>query len=174
MQPAFIVWFYRTLFLSLSILILITNLIPFEVGPSVLTYPDLLYCLATSWIFRRPNYVPGAMIVVVFLLQDILMGLPVGLGAALMLGIIEYLKSRIELIRYQSFFIEWSMVALCYFIFILAYQLILTISFSQPAPTVTLIFLFLETVLLYPIIVFLSSVVLKVKSPEFPLIEVIK
>ena len=174
MEPLFKVWFYRLVFICLGFLILVINLVPIGFTSGYLTFPDFLFCLAVSWIFRRPNYVPVPMVVGIFLFQDILLGLPIGLGTVIMLAIIEYLRSRIEMVRYQSFFIEWGIVAISYFIFILIYQLMLIITFSQPSSLGALSFLFIETIIIYPAIVFISSQLLKVKSPQFQLIEVNK
>ena len=170
MEPQFIVWFYRLLFLCLCFLTLVINLVPNGFTNTYLTFPDILYCLAASWIFRKPNYVPAPLVVGVFLFQDILFGLPIGLGTAIMLAIIEYLRSRNELIRYQSFFIEWGMVSFGYLIFILLYQLVLIITFSQPSSFGTLIFLFLETIIIYPAIVFVSSNLFKVRKDQYLLV----
>lgn len=171
MEPLLIFWFYRLLFICLSFLILVINLIPIGFSSAYLTFPDLLYCLTACWVIRRPNYIPTPMVVCLFLFQDILLGLPIGLGTVIYLAIIEYLRSRIEVIRYQSFLMEWGIIAISYFIFIFTYQLALIITFSQPSTFGTLAFLLVETIFIYPVIVFLSTYILKVKSPHFPKVE---
>ncbi|MDE2761148.1 MAG: hypothetical protein OXH90_12710 [Paracoccaceae bacterium] len=171
MESRLFVWIYRILFICLSFLILVINLIPVSFSNGFLTFPNLLYCLTASWIFRRPDYVTAPMILGIFLFQDILLGLPIGLGTFLMLAIFEFFRSRIELVRYQPFLIEWGLIAVSYLIFLILYQSLLIVTFSRPALIGTLIFQFIETLLIYPVVVFFSSSFLKVKFPQFSIFD---
>lgn len=171
MEPRLFAWIYRILFICLSFLILVINLIPVSFSYGFLTFPNLLYCLTASWIFRRPDYVTAPMILGIFLFQDILLGLPIGLGTFLMLAIFEFLRSRIDLVRYQPFIIEWGLIAVNYLIFLILYQSLLIVTLSRPALIGTLIFQFFETLLVYPLVVFFSSSFLKVKFPHFSIFD---
>jgi len=171
MESQLSVWIYRILFICLCFLILVINLIPVNFAIGFLTFPDLLYCLTASWIFRRPDYVSAPMILGIFLFQDILLGLPIGLGTVLMVAIFEFYRSRIELVRYQPFLVECGFIAVGYLIFLILYQSLLIITFSRPALVGTLIFQFIATLLSYPVMVFFSSSCLKVNFPQFSIFD---
>ncbi|GAB4386425.1 rod shape-determining protein MreD [Albidovulum sp.] len=118
---------YRALFLALAGLILFVGMLPLSAVPPRWPGPDLLLCLAFVWLVRRPDFVPAALIVAVFLVDDLFAMRPPGLWAALVLMATEFLRSRETLLRELPFALEWLLAAVLFLVLETAHWLLLAL-----------------------------------------------
>jgi len=104
------IWGHRALFVGLVAVLAALRLLPVEAGLFGLPGPDLTVALALAWVLRRPAYVPGWLLVAVFLPLDLLLQRPPGLGALAVLLGAEALRRR-AVAGGLSFPLEWALVA---------------------------------------------------------------
>ena len=100
------VWSMRLVFVALAGGITFFHLVPFETGTGGWPAPDLLVAVALVWALRRPSFVPVLLVAMVFLLADLLFQRPPGLWAALVVGAVEWLKTRSRQMREVPWTIE--------------------------------------------------------------------
>ena len=179
------VWYYRSLFVALAVLLLFFRLLPlgaasgnwpwssvpnwvlglFGREPQFWPGPDLLMCLTIAWVMRRPDYLPALLIGLVFLIEDMILMRPPGLWAALILIATEFLRGRAALTRELSFAVEWLLAAGIMLALMIVYRLIFVVSL-MPQPGFA--FALLQTIwssLCYPLVVILFSAVLDIRKP---------
>lgn len=158
-------WSFRLGFVALAGLLLLLRLLPLDIAPGGWPGPDLLLALTFAWVLRRPDFVPAALIAMVFLLDDMLSQRPPGLWAALVLLGSEFLRGRIALLRGQPFLAEWAMVAGVALVMVLAGRLVLALAMVPQAALGPEIMRLLLTVLVYPPVAGLSRLVFD-RGPE--------
>jgi len=177
-------WFYWLLFIALSCLIFLLQLIPLQTMSSDcyspdfisgnwalsnlitcnLTMPDLLICLCFAWVLRRPDYMPVLLIAAVMLVADMLFLRPPGLMTALVVIGSEFLRARVNVMRELPFMLEWALVTGVMVALLLGYRLTLIIV-MQPRPSLWLsLTLLLTTTAAYPLVVAFSRYVLGVRK----------
>ncbi|OYW57522.1 MAG: rod shape-determining protein MreD [Rhodobacterales bacterium 12-65-15] len=158
-------WAYRALFLGLAFLILFFRLLPLGQTPGSLPGPDLLLCLIMAWMVRRPEFLPLPIILVVILIEDFLLMRPPGLWTALMVVATEFLRSRVALTRELNFPVEWMLISGIMLGLMVAYRLILAVTFvPQPGFGVVLVQT-LWSIVIYPAVVLASQVALNLYKP---------
>jgi rod shape-determining protein MreD len=179
------VWYYRTLFVALALILLFFRLLPlgsgngsfpwstlpnwilgrFGLEPRPWPGPDVLMCLTIAWVMRRPDYLPALLIALVFLVEDMILLRPPGLWAALMLVATEFLRSRAALTRELNFTVEWLLAAGLMLALLLVYRLVFAIAL-MPQPGFG--FALMQTIwsiLCYPLVVALSAALLDLRKP---------
>jgi rod shape-determining protein MreD len=160
----------RAVFLGVTLLVLLVNLLPLQTLTRGWTGPDLVFCFALVWCVRAPNYVPLFLLALVFLLADFLLSRPPGLMAALMLLACNDLQARMARNRDSGLLAEWVRASVLIFAVMLAYRVVLGL-LLVPVPSMTLLLLqALVTALSYPIIVGVSALLFGVRhkgSGEF-------
>ena len=157
-------WVMRMGFVGLALVILFFHLLPLETVPRAWAGPDLLLGFACAWALRRPEYVPGVILALVFLLADLLLQRPPGLWAALALIGVENLKSRGRHLRDASFAAEWLAVAVILTLVIFGNRILLGLAMvPTPAMTLNLTELALTT-LAYPLIVAVTHGIMGVRK----------
>jgi rod shape-determining protein MreD len=158
-------WRFWGLFAGLAAAALFVRLLPIGSGQAALPGPDLLLCIAMAWVLRRPDYMPALLVAAVFVVEDLLTLRPPGLWAALAVLGTEFLRGRQPLMRELPFALEWMVVATVIAAMWLAERLVLGILMvSAPALGPSLLQLVL-TLLAYPVVVFLSHHLLRVRKP---------
>jgi rod shape-determining protein MreD len=179
------VWYYRTLFVALALILLFFRLLPlgngsgsfpwstlpnwifgrFAVEPRPWPGPDVLMCLAIAWVMRRPDYLPALLIALVFLVEDMILLRPPGLWAALVLMATEFLRSRAALTRELNFTVEWLLAAGLMLALLMVYRVVFAVAL-MPQPAFG--FALMQTIwsiLCYPLVVALSAVFLDLRKP---------
>ena len=156
-------WTMRAVFTALVILILLGNLLPLQTLPRNWAGPDLLLCAAMAWSVRRPDYVPLPLLAVLFLLADLLLSRPPGLGAALMLLACHDLQSRMRRLRDAGFVAEWTRAAALIVAVALANRIILLLLLVPVPPLPLSLFQTVATALVYPLVVGISALVFGVR-----------
>jgi rod shape-determining protein MreD len=183
----------RLTFVLLGLFIIFTHLIPLETVPPSLggsslepitqpratagtevetlydpvrwIAPDLLILLALAWVIRRPSFAPVLAIGIVFLLADMLFQRPPGLWAGLVLILSEILRGRARSMRTLPFWLEWATVAMGIVVITMIYRVTLSMVLIAQAPLgLTLVQLVL-TIIVYPVVVFISYAVFGVNRP---------
>jgi rod shape-determining protein MreD len=125
------------LFVLICTFIYLGNLLPLQTLPRGWAMPDFVLLLAMTWSVRRPEFTPPALLAVMFLLGDLLLSRPPGLGAALMLMACGHLQRRSNRLNLAGFSAEWSRVALLILGIMLLERIILAITFL-PVPSLKL------------------------------------
>ncbi|MDF3414548.1 rod shape-determining protein MreD [Sulfitobacter sp. M57] len=157
-------WLMRAAFLLLTLVILFFHLLPLETTPRRWAAPDLVLCFALAWSMRRPEYVPALALACAFLLADLLLQRPPGLGAVLALIGCENLKGRSRSLRDANFAAEWISVSIIIVGIAVAYRVIhAVVLIEQPSLSLSLSELFL-TLLVYPIVVAITHVGMGVRK----------
>jgi len=147
---------YRLMFLGLAAAVFFLRILPLSTEPVAWPGPDILLCLALAWVLRRPEFVPAASIVAVFLLEDLLLMRPPGLWALLALLATEFLRDRAVVLRDIPFLVEWLMVSALMAGMLLANRLMLEIAMVPQAGLGLSLAQYLSTVAAYPLVVLVS------------------
>jgi rod shape-determining protein MreD len=176
------IWLHRALFVLVALFLLFYRLLPMEAGGPALCGaeegwcrfskwladmpgPDLLLCIVFAWTMRRPDYLPVLLISVVVLFEDLVLLRPPGLWTALVVLTSEFIRSRVALTRELSFGVEWLLVSAMMIAMLLIYRLFFgLVLLPQPAFGFALIQV-IWSILSYPVVVFLSRVVLRLYKP---------
>lgn len=156
-------WSMRTVFVAVTLLILLGNLLPLQTVPRGWAGPDLVFCLAMAWSVRRPDFVPIPLLGAVFLLSDFLLSRPPGLAAALMLLACHDLRVRMRQLRDSGFAAEWMRAALLIVAVALVYRLVLGLVVVPVPPLGVTAFQTVATALCYPLAVGVSALAFGVR-----------
>lgn len=156
---------HRGLYLLVALVLLFLRLLPLGTAPGGLPGPDLLLCLTLCWLLRRPDYLPVPLIAAVFLVEDLLLMRPPGLWTALVLLGSEVLRSRIALTRELSFLLEWLFIGLLMTAMFLGYRLAFAVTLMPQVGFSYAMTQVVASVLVYPVVVWLSKVTLGVHKP---------
>lgn len=149
---------HRALFAAIGIVLIFIRLMPVNHTPGGLPGPDLTLALTLAWLLRRPEYVPAALIVLVFLLEDVMFWRPIGLWTLIVLGATEFLRTREQSLRDLPFALEWALVTGLLIAMVTLKRMILLMTMvEQPALGLEL-FQMLMTLVAYPIVVVVSRV----------------
>ncbi len=151
---------YRLAFVGLVLLTLAFSTTPDLTTSWLILWPDLVYCLTVAWLVRRPEHVPPWLVAGLLLIRDVILGLPPGLWAALVVltGIVICLLRT--WLQSQSFLLEWIMAAALYFLALSVMQGILLVAQLPVMSLATMVRATVVTILAYPLVVlFLHSIV---------------
>lgn len=175
------VWAHRILFVVLALVFLFFRLLPLgEViapcGPddsgcrllawfSHMPGPDLLLCIIFAWTMRRPDYLPVLLIAAVVLLEDLIVLRPPGLWTGLVVLVSEIIRSRVALTRELNFGVEWLLVSAMMVVLLIAYRLAFGLVLLPQPPFGFAMVQVIWSILCYPLVVFLSRVVLDLYKP---------
>lgn len=158
------IWWKRGLFLLLALTILFGNLLPLSTVPSSWAGPDLLIALTFAWALRRPEFVPVLLIAFIMLLADLLLQRPPGLMAALIVLGTEQLKTRAIGLRDASFVGEWVAAGLVVVSVFLLNRVTLSVLMVDQAPLGLTLIQMIATILIYPVVVFVSHLFFGVRK----------
>ena len=158
------IWIYRGLFVALAALVLFLQVLPLGISAGRWPGPDLILATAMVWGLRRPAYLPPLLAGAVLLCADLLLGRPPGLWAALVVMALEVLRARNTLWRDLPFPAEWAVISVVMGCVIgLNWAILALLMVPHSAAGLYLIQL-IATVLAYPAIALLSSVLFGVRK----------
>ena len=158
-------WIFRGLFVALALFLLFLRLLPLGHEPGTLPGPDLMLCIIMAWVVRRPDFLPMPLIGGAVLIEDLVLMRPPGLWTAIVVLATEFLRSRVALTRELNFPVEWLLVSGVMLGMMITYRLILGLAFvPQPAFGLVTVQL-LWSVAVYPLVVFLSLLLLNLRKP---------
>lgn len=175
------VWAHRILFVVLALVFLFFRLLPLgEViapcGPddsgcrllawfSHMPGPDLLLCIIFAWTMRRPDYLPVLLIAAVVLLEDLIVLRPPGLWTGLVVLVSEIIRNRVALTRELNFGVEWLLVSAMMVVMLIVYRMAFGLVLLPQPPFGFAMVQVVWSILCYPLVVFLSRVVLDLYKP---------
>ncbi len=148
---------YIALFVALSLGIVFVRMLPLDYKPAGMPPPDLILLLGFAWVLRRPDYVPVLLFAAILLLLDFLFLRPPGVEAALGVAGLEFLRGRMQLLREQTFLIEWITVAVLLILTFLTERLLLGVTFVAQVPVEEAFVLLIVNVFSYPAVVLSSA-----------------
>lgn len=176
------IWLHRLLFVAIAMILLFWRLLPLPLADGSvcgveqslcllrvwferLPGPDLLLCVIFAWTMRRPDYLPVLLIAAVVLLEDLLLMRPPGLWTALVLIASEFVRGRVALTRELNFAVEWLLVTGLMFGIVVIYRLTFAMVLLPQSGFGFALAQLVWSVLCYPVVVFLSRVVLDLHKP---------
>lgn len=146
-------WGHRALFVLLAMLLLFIRILPLSAMPVAIPGPDLTLCMTFVWVLRRPDYVPPAMIVAIYLLEDLLFMRPPGLWTLIVLMGMETVRKREAMTRDLPFLLEWVLVGAAIFAMIFTNRFVLAVFMVPQTPLGLACLQGLTTILAYPVVV---------------------
>lgn len=156
--------FYWGLFALIAATLLFIRLLPLDLTAGTWPGPHWIVAIGYSWVLRRPNFIPVVLFALVMLINDLMLMRPPGLWTGLSVIGLEFLRARAQFSRELPFLIEWAMVSGVLAALMISNRVILAI-FIVPQPILGLdMILLLGTILLYPLVVFVSSFGLGVRK----------
>lgn len=155
-------WMYRGGFIGVCLAALFFCLLPLEVGAGRWPGPDLMLAFAFAWVLRRPAYVPMLLVAFTFLIGDFIFMRPPGLWAALCVIAVEFLRGREGMSRDMPFLVEWAMVSAILLGLAVLYRVFLGIFMVDQASFGLVILQQISTLLAYPVVVSVSTMVMGV------------
>ena len=126
--PSERVWIYRIIFTTLSVFVILANLMPLQTTPQAWPWPNILLLLIFCWSLREPNFVPVPLATVILLLQDLLLYRPPGLLSGITIIVLIWIKLITASSDDKSFLAEWVRVSLAFAAISLIYHLLLSLS----------------------------------------------
>lgn len=158
-------WLWQLALVLFAAGIMFYNLIPFTLVPNTLPLPDILFCVISALIIRRPEIVPFWLIGLIFFGFDIFLAKPLGVWTACVLITTEVLRANRVAFLENLFPFEWVYLSLVFFLALAINQIIFTVSFVPTPSMLTMGWEFGFTVLSYPFIVFVITYILRIKKP---------
>lgn len=176
------VWLHRVVFVALALGFLFYRLLPMALpassacGPedgwcqtaawlSRMPGPDILLCIIFTWTMRRPDYLPALLIAAVVLVEDFILLRPPGLWTAIVVLASEFIRSRVALTRELSFGVEWLLVSALMVAMLVLYRMASGLVLLPQPPFGFALMQVVWSILCYPVVVFLSRVVLDLYKP---------
>lgn len=154
----------NVIYVLLCLTLIFLHLLPLDTLPRGWAGPDLMLAFTCAWVLRRPDYVPPALIALVFLLADLLFQRPPGLWAALVLVATETLRGRAPGLRDLTFPVEWLNVATTLVLMTLGYRIILGLLLVPQTPLGLTLMQMIATLAFYPVAVLLSQLAFGVRK----------
>lgn len=142
----------QALYVALFLVILFWRLLPLAPGRVVWPGPDLGLCLTLLWVLRRPDQAPVLIIAALYLVEDILLLRPIGLGAAIAVLCTEAARKREQRWRELPFMVEWLRVTLLLALMMLATRSLMTLFFLSPPPLGQAMLQLIATTAAYPVV----------------------
>jgi len=146
-------WFEVILFVIMGFLSIGIPIIPMGLAANSVAFPDVMFALFAAWVIRRPISAPIVGIAFFGVLADAMMMRPLGLwGLVLFVGM-EVLRTSERAFRDVPFLLEWLYVSALFALMLLLQNLILFVSFDSVYGFTDVIWHWVRTVAIYPIIV---------------------
>ena len=165
--PSERIWIYRIIFLTVSIFLVLANLMPLQTTPQSWPWPNILLLVIFCWSLREPNFVPIPLITVVVLSQDFLLHRPPGLFSGITILILVWIKAITASSDDKSFLAEWVRVVLAFAAISLINHLVLTLSFVTTTELKISLIQVIMNISTYPFVVLISHHIFRVKRPYF-------
>lgn len=165
------VWFHRTMFVVVFLVLMLLALLPLteyrsvtlnllglnlSIPPGSWAPPDFLLAVTCAWVVRRPDFVPVWVVAGMFLLADLIFLRPPGLWAACVVAGTEFLRSRAGGLRASNFTAEWLTVAILIIVVVVGYRMLLLAAVTPPPPLHLVLIQMVLTVAIYPVVAGLS------------------
>ena len=161
------IWINRSIFTTLSVFVILTNLMPLQTTPQAWPWPNILLLLIFCWSLREPNFVPVPLVTVILLMQDLLLHRPPGLLSGITIIVLIWIKIITASSDDKSFLAEWVRVSLAFAAISLIYHLLLSLSLVTTTELRISLIQTIFNICIYPFIVLVSHHIFRVKRPYF-------
>jgi rod shape-determining protein MreD len=145
-------WSNRLVFIALAFLLIVVDLVPLDMRPSLWAAPDVLLAATLAWVARKPSYVPVVVIAMIMLLTDFLFMRPPGLWAALVVVLSETIRRQHREFRTMPFLVEWGTIAFGIVAITVINRIVLVVVMAPVAPLAPTLIEMVATILVYPIV----------------------
>lgn len=165
-------WVNRGAFVVLATTIMIVQLVPQSMAPTILQipfpvgiggpwevkviFPDIMLAVTVVWVARRPKYLPVWIVALIFLICDLVFQRPPGLWAGFVVLLTESLRKRSREFRSLPFLAEWGTVALGVIVITLANRFVLAAVVTPLAPLGLTLVQMILTITVYPLVVLVA------------------
>ena len=156
------IWVQRGVFLLLAFALIVIDLVPLDMRPSLWVAPDLLLAATLAWVVRKPDYVPVLVIAVLFLMADFLFIRPPGLWAALVVIMSEMIRRRHREFRNMPLLAEWGTIAFGIVTITIVNRIALALVMLPQAPFGLTLIEMTVTILVYPLVLLVAHFVFRV------------
>jgi len=156
--------FMRGAYVAIAVLALFVALLPVNGATAGLPGPDLILCLSAVWVIRRPSYVPMLWVALVLLISDLILMQPPGLGAAISVLLVEFLRSRVAQLRSATFMQEWLSVSVLMAGAALIYRIAQWVAMLSNPPLLHDLAAVAMTIAVYPLVVAVSAALFNVRK----------
>jgi len=155
----------QALLLGLGLVAVLAVMIPLGPG-GALVPPHLLYALLVAWVIRRPATTPLWAVLALGLFGDVMLSLPIGLGALGLMLAVEGFRSRAVLFHGTPFVLEWVAAAIGFALMLAGMHLALRLVFVAPPGLGPSLRFLLATAIAYPLVVLGITWCLGVRAPR--------
>ncbi len=152
-------WMNRGLFVLLAFVLIVVDLVPLDMRPTLWAAPDLLLVATLVWVARKPHYLPVLTIAVLFLITDFLFMRPPGLWAALVVILTEAIRRQNREFRNMPLLVEWGTVAFGIVAITLANRIAIAVVMTPQAPLALTLIEMVATIVVYPIVIVVAHFV---------------
>jgi len=154
------IWAYRSIYLGIGLAVIFFRILPLDARTPGLPGPDIILSVTFAWVLRQPAAAPVAAILFLFLLGDFLLQRPVGLWTLLTLMAVTSLQNRRATLAEAPFLLEMAVVSGAILAMILAERVILWVLLTDQPSLGLVLMEGLATIVIYPIVVFVSKFLL--------------
>ena len=148
-------WFEVILFVIMGFVSIGLPLIPMGLAANSVAFPDVMFALFAAWVIRRPMSAPIVVIVFLSVLADAMMMRPLGLWALVLFVGMEVLRVSERAFRDIPFVLEWLYVSALFALMLMLQNLLLFVSFDSVYGFTDVIWHWVRTVAVYPLVVVL-------------------
>lgn len=145
------------LFAALFIALLALQTAPGRLLPVLPGSADPGFALALAWMMRRPDQLPPPLLAALFLLADLVHGVPPGPGAALSLAACEFIRPRAAALASLPFSARWLMAAALSIARYPAEALVLSLLLVPHPPIETYLVTSMFTALVWPVMAVIAA-----------------
>ena len=145
-------WTNRLVFVALAFVLIVIDLVPLDMRPSLWAAPDVLLAVTLAWVARKPSYAPVVVIAAIILLTDFLFMRPPGLWAALVVVLSEAIRRQHREFRNMPLLVEWGTIAFGIVAITLVNRVVLAVVMAPQAPLAPTLIEMVTTILVYPIV----------------------
>jgi len=156
-------WINRGIFILLAFTLVVIELVPRDMRPQTWGGPDLLLAVTLTWVARKPDYLPVAVIAAFFLMTDLLFMRPPGLWAALVVILTEVIRRQHHDFRNMPFLVEWGTIAAGIIAITAINRIVLAIVMLPQAPFGVTFTQMVATILVYPFVLLAAHFIFAVR-----------
>jgi rod shape-determining protein MreD len=92
---------------AVTLAVLLAGVIPLHIAALQAVSPALLVIVVFYWTLYRPDLLPAVAVFLIGSLQDILMGLPIGVSACVLIGVHAAVTTQRRFFPGRSFEVVW-------------------------------------------------------------------
>ncbi|GHA45644.1 hypothetical protein GCM10008927_08300 [Amylibacter ulvae] len=155
----------RAIYFGVCMALIFLRLIPLDLEPNKVGMPDFILCITAAIVIRKAIIAPYVLVGLVFLIADIMLSRPLGLGALIGVVGIEIVRNNRFSFREMFFLSELFLMAILFALMAFAQQLALSLVLADRLPLHSVLIQLVTTIACYPIVVFVISQMLRISKP---------